>query len=59
MILIALIWARIPPSPDNFERVIKYQTYKTSFYYDFESVETLYSRLKLILGRDLFKVMRL
>ena len=38
MILIALMWVRIPPGTDNFKRVIKYQTFKTSFHCDFESV---------------------
>ena len=37
MILIALMWARIPLGPDNFKRVIKYQTLRTSFYDGFES----------------------
>ena len=34
-ILIALIWARFPSGPDyfkNFKRVVKYQTFQTSFY---------------------------
>ena len=35
MIVIALMWARIPSGPDNFKRVIEYQT---SFYGGFESV---------------------
>ena len=41
MILIALMWARMPPGPDNFRRVIKYQTFKTSFHCDFESVANI------------------
>ena len=41
MILFALMWARIPPGPDNFKRVIEYQTFKTSFYCDFESVANI------------------
>ena len=41
MILIALMWARIPPGPDNFKRVIKYQTLRTSFYGGFESVANI------------------
>ena len=32
MILIALMGARIPSGLDNFKRVIKYQTLRTSFY---------------------------
>ena len=38
MILIALMCARIPRSPDNFKRAIKYHTFQTSFYSGFESV---------------------
>ena len=38
MILIALMWARILPGPDSFKRVIKYKTFKTSLFCDFESV---------------------
>ena len=41
MILIALMWARIPSGPDNFKRVIKYQTLRTSFYGGFESVANI------------------
>ena len=51
MILIALMWALIPLGPDNFKRVIKYQTLNQS--------QTLHSHLKLILGTDPFKVIRL
>ena len=32
------MWARIPSGPDNFKRVIKYQT---SFYSGFESVTNI------------------
>ena len=56
MILTALMWARIPPGPDNFKRVIKYQTFKTSFYCDFESVTNILFSFEIILGRDLCKV---
>ena len=31
-ILIALMWARFLSSLDNFKRVVKYQTFQTSFY---------------------------
>ena len=31
MIFIALMCTRIPPSPYNFKRVIKYQTFQTPF----------------------------
>ena len=41
MILIALIWARIPVGPDNFKRVVKSQTFKTSFHCDFESAANI------------------
>ena len=41
MILIALMWDRIPPGPDNFKRVIKHQTLQTSFYCDFESMANI------------------
>ena len=58
MILIALMSARIPSGPDNFKRVIKCQTFQTSVYGGFESV-ALYPHLRLILGEDPFKVIRL
>ena len=32
------MWARVPSSPDNFKRVIKYHTLRTSFHGGFESV---------------------
>ena len=38
MILIALMWAQIPLGPDNFKRIIKYQTLSISFYGGFESI---------------------
>ena len=41
MILIALMWARIPSGPDNFKRVIQYQTLGTSFHGGFESVANI------------------
>ena len=41
MILIALMWARIPPGPDKFKRVIKYKIFKIFFYCDFESVANI------------------
>ena len=56
MILIALIWARIPWGPDNFKRVIKYQILRTSFYDGFLISS---KHLRLILGGDPFKVIRL
>ena len=37
----------------------KYQTFQTLFYSGFESVAPLHSHLRLIWGRDLFKVIRL
>ena len=48
MILMALMWTQIPSDPDNFKRIIKYQTLRTSFCGGFESVdqfwmETIYS----------------
>ena len=33
-----LRWALIPPFPDNFKRVIKYQAFKTSVHCDFVSL---------------------
>ena len=59
MILIALMWAQIPLAPDNFQRVVKYQTLKTSFYCDFESVANIVFSFETNFGRDLFKVIRL
>ena len=41
MILIALICAQIPPGPDKFKRVIKYQTFQTSFHSGFESLANI------------------
>ena len=41
MILIALMWSQLPPGPDNFKRVNKYQTFQTSFYGGFESVANI------------------
>ena len=41
MILIALMWARILSGPDNFKRVIKFQTFRTSFYSGLESVANI------------------
>ena len=41
MILIALMWNRIPQGPDNFKRVIKYQALTASFYGGFESVASI------------------
>ena len=38
MILITLISTRISPSPDNFKRLIKCQTFQTPIYSDFESM---------------------
>ena len=41
MILIALMWARILPGPDNFKRVIRFQTFETPLYGGFESVANI------------------
>ena len=49
MILIALMWARIPSGPDHFKRVIIYQTFRVSFHGGFESVAN-------ILGGDPLKL---
>ena len=38
MILIALMWARVPSGPDHFTRVINCQTFRTSFYGGFKLV---------------------
>ena len=44
MILVALMCTRIPPSPDNFKAVIKYQTFQTLFHRpSFESVANIIS----------------
>ena len=60
MILIALMWARVPLGPDNFKMVSKHHTFQTSFFMvDLTQWRTLYSRLRLILGRDPMKVTRL
>ena len=57
--LITLMCTGIPPSPDNFKRLIKYQTFQTTFIMALNQLQTLYSPLGLILGRSLFKVIRL
>ena len=41
MILIALMCARVPLSPYNFRRDIKYQTFQMPFYSSFESVANI------------------
>ena len=43
IIFIALMRACIPQSPDNFKRVIKYQTSHTPFYSRFKSVANIVS----------------
>ena len=35
-----VMWDRIPLGPDNFKRVVKYQTLRTLFYGGFESLRT-------------------
>ena len=59
MILIASMYARIPPSPDNFKRVIKYHYPSHYFIVASNQWQTLYSHLRLILGRNPFKVIRM
>ena len=54
MILIALMWAIIPPGPDNFERVIKHQTSQTSqtsFYGGFELVTNIVFSFEISFGQ--------
>ena len=51
MILIALMWHRIPPGPDNFKKVIKYLTFKNPFYCDFESVANILFSFKTNFGQ--------
>ena len=41
MILIALMWTLIPPSPDHFKSVNKYQNFQTPFYNSIESVANI------------------
>ena len=56
MILIVLMRYRIPSDNDNFKRIIKDQTLRTSFYDEFLiSIK----HLRLILGGDPLKVIRL
>ena len=57
MILIAVIWALIPPIISK--RFVKHWTFQTSFYGGFELVANIVFSLRLILGRDLFIVIRL
>ena len=56
MILIVLMRYRIPSDNDNFKRIIKDQTLRTSFHHGFLiSIK----HLRLILGGDPLKVIRL
>ena len=41
MILIALMFTGISPSPDNFKRVIRYETFQTPFNSSFESMANI------------------
>ena len=56
MILIALMWARIPSGPDNLK---KYQTLRTSFHDGFESVANTVFSFETNFGWSPFKVIRL
>ena len=38
---VTFMWAQIPSGPDNFKRVFKCQTLRTSFYGGFESVANI------------------
>ena len=60
MFLIGLMCDQIPASPDNFKRYIKCQFFQTSFYIvALSQWQTLYSHLRLIFGRDPFKVIKM
>ena len=49
--LIALMYSRIPLSPDNFKTVLKYLTFQTPFYRpSFESAAIIVSSLETNLG---------
>ena len=49
--LIALMYSRIPLSPDNLKTVIKYQTFQTLFHRpSFESVANIVSSFETNLG---------
>ena len=50
-----LMWARIPPGPDNFKRVIKYQIFQTSFHGGFESVANIIFLFKTNVGLRSFQ----
>ena len=50
MILIALMCTQIPPSPDNFKRLIKYQTFQTPFHNSFESMANIVFLLETNFG---------
>ena len=58
-ILISLMWNRIPPSPDNFKRDTETRLSKLPFIVTLNQWQILYSRLRQILDRDLFKVIKL
>ena len=59
MFLIVLMCDRIPPSPDNFKRYIKYQFFQTLFYSGFESVANTVFSFQTNFGRDPFNVIRM
>ena len=50
LILIALMWARIPLGPDKFERVIKYHTIQTSFHGGFDSLANIACSFEINFG---------
>ena len=61
MALIALMWAAIPPVPDNVRKVIlNIRLSKLPFIVILNQWQTLYSGFRVTnFGRDLFKVIRL
>ena len=50
MILIALMWARIPSGPDNFKKVIKIPDFPDFLFCDFESVANIVFSFETNLG---------
>ena len=58
MILIALMCARISPSPDNFKRIINTRLSRLHCLVALNHWQRLYSHFTLIFGRDKFKDIR-
>ena len=56
MILIALMCARIPPSPDNLKGLLNTRLSRRNFIVTLNQWEILFSHLTLIMGRGHLKL---